>query len=447
LSYSHMLFSKIIDDNNVTALKRYNITEDDFATDGEREIYRFIVNYAEQNGGRAPSFEVVAAECPSFVPMPGVEDSYEFLAREIKDKAAKVAINQYLSKFAEKFNSGERGEKLLEDLQKNVELIKIRTDVRKSFGTDLNNVKSQFLTEYERRKSGESFRIWKSKFDFINRSVGGYISGNVYVVYGKSGRGKSIITLEEAIEAALQGANVLIWAMEMGWFEVWVRIFVSLSGRQGITTANIDGVDMNAGFDSSALRNGKLPYEFETAFKFFLDGVNEQISGNIIVRAVDDEDFQYRNLRSLEADIIATNADVVVLDPFYYLHYERNTSKTAGGDAAATSMKLRHLAGRTQSVIFAITQAEETKENRDDDGQRELKLPSREDVKKTKQLLEDAYLLIGVDTDYKQGRGLIGLNKGRDGGEGETQEILYIPQYGIVREPETGETVAGQFEF
>jgi len=110
-------------------------------------------------------------------------------------------------------------------------------------------------------------------------------------------------------------------------------------------------------------------------------------------------------------------------------------------------MKLRHLAGRTQSVIFAITQAEETKENRDDDGQRELKLPSREDVKKTKQLLEDAYLLIGVDTDYKQGRGLIGLNKGRDGGEGETQEILYIPQYGIVREPETGEAVAGQFEF
>lgn len=447
MSYSHMLFSKIIDDNNVTVLKRYNITEDDFATEGEREIYRFIVNYAEQNGGRTPSFEVVAAECPSFVPMPGVEDSYEFLAREIKDKAAKVALDRYLSKFAEKFNSGERGKILLEDLQKNVELIKIRTDVRESFGTDLSNIKSQFLAEYERRKSGESFRVWKSKFDFINRSVGGYFSGNVYVVYGKSGRGKSIITLEEAIEAALQGANVLIWAMEMGWFEVWVRIFVSLSGRQGIITTNIDGVDMNAGFDSGALRNGKLPYEFENAFKSFLDSINEQITGNIIVRAVDDEDFQYRNLRSLEADIIATNADIVVLDPFYYLDYEKNTSKTAGGDAAETSKKLRRLAGRTQSVIFAITQAEETKENRDDDGQRELKLPSREDVKKTKQLLEDAYLLIGVDTDYKQGRGLIGLNKGRDGGEGETQEILYIPQYGIVREPETGEAVAGQFDF
>lgn len=447
MSYSHMLFSKIIDDNNVAAFKRYNITEDDFATEGEREVYRFIVNYAGQNGGRAPSHEVVAEECEDFVPMPGIEDSYEYLVREVKDLAAKVALDRYLSKFAEKFNSGERGEKLLEDLQKNVELIKIRTDVRKSFGTDLNNVKSQFLAEYERRKSGESFRVWKSKFDFINRAVGGYVSSNVYTIYGKSGRGKSVIALEEAIECATQGANVLIWAMEMGWFEVWVRIFVSLSGRQGITTANIDGIDMSAGFDSSALRNGKLPYEFETAFKFFLDGVNEQISGNIIVRAVDDEDFQYRNLRSLEADILATNADVIVLDPFYYLDYEKNTSKTTGGDAAATSMKLRHLAGRTQSVIFAITQAEETKESKDDDGNRELKLPDREDVKKTKQLLEDAYLLIGVDTDYKQGRGLIGLNKGRDGGEGETQEILYIPQYGIVREPETGETVAGQFEF
>lgn len=96
MSYSHMLFSKIIDDNNVAVLKRYNITEDDFATEGEREVYRFIVNYAGQNGGRAPSHEVVAEECEDFVPMPGIEDSYEYLVREVKDLAAKVALDRYL---------------------------------------------------------------------------------------------------------------------------------------------------------------------------------------------------------------------------------------------------------------------------------------------------------------------------------------------------------------
>ncbi len=62
--------------------------------------------------------------------------------------------------------------------------------------------------------------------------------------------------------------------------------------------------------------------------------------------------------------------------------------------------------------------------------------------------MEDAYLLIGVDTDYKQGRGLVGVNKGRDGGEGNQTEILYIPSVGVVREMETGaEAIEGQFDF
>ncbi len=110
-------------------------------------------------------------------------------------------------------------------------------------------------------------------------------------------------------------------------------------------------------------------------------------------------------------------------------------------------MKLRPLAGRTRTVIFAITQAEEGREDKDDDGNRELKLPDRADVKKTKALLEDASLLIAVDTDNEQGRGLIGLNKGRDGGEGLSAEIIYIPQVGIVKQPESGVSAASQFTF
>lgn len=452
LNYGQMLLSKIIDNNDVAVLKRFGVDESHFTTEGERGTYRFIVDYAERNRGQAPDFRTVVAECPNFEYQPNVEDSYEFLVRQVKEAAARRMFVELVSgdhsKLVENFDKiGKKDmKKYIEWLQNELERIKMRTDVR-FFGTELRTVGEKFLSEYERRKAGQSFRVWKSKFDFINRAVGGYVSSNVYTIYGKSGRGKSVIALEEAIECAMQGANVLIWSMEMGWFEVWTRIFVSLSGRRGVTTAEVNGVNMRAGFDAGAVRHGKLDPEFEQALKEFISNVNNQIPGNITVRAVDDEDFTNRSLRQLEADILQTQADVVVLDPFYYLHYERNTSKTAGGDAAATSMKLRHLAGRTHTVIFAITQAEETKEKRDNDGNRELKLPDREDVKKTKQLLEDAYLLIAVDTDYKQGRGLIGLNKGRDGGEGEVAEILYIPQIGIVRELETGEAAASQFDF
>ena len=445
MQYATLLLSKVVDNNDVSALARYNINETDMPTDAERQAYRFITNYAELNRGQAPSYATVAAEVPEFGVeyVPEVSDSYDYLVREIKDHAAKLALINYLPKLVEKYNGGERGENLLEDLRTQVENITMRTSVRDKVGTDLQTVGEKFIAEYERRKNGESFRLWKSNFS----AIGEYVSSNIYTIYGKSGRGKSVIALEEAIYMATQGANVLIWALEMGWFEVWVRIFVSLSGRQGITTAHLHGMDLTAGFDQSEVRNGKLSEEFEVAFKAFVEAVNDQIKGNIVVRAVDDEDFYSRDLRALEADIKTVKADVVVIDPFYYLDYERNTSRTAGGDAAATSMKLRRLAGRTQAVFLAITQAEEVKESKDDDGNRELEMPAREGVKKTKQLLEDAYTLIGVDTDYKQGRGLVGINKGRSGGEGNVTEILYIPQVGVVREMETGAAVAGQFDF
>lgn len=450
MHHSQLLFSKIIDANDIGILTRYGITERHLPTESDRQTFRFITEYSEKNRGQAPSFAETVAQCPDFNYTPMVSDGYEYLAKEIKKHSAKVQFAELVNgKLGDQFEK--IGQKdifsLFDWLQSEVESIKINTNISSKVGTDIKADGDKFLAEYERRKAGESFRIWKSKFPFINEQVGGYVSSNVYTVYGKSGRGKSVITLEEGIEAAMQGANVLIWAMEMGWFEVLVRIYVSISARQGLTTANMHGIDLTAGFDSTELRYGKLGEEFEAAFRVFVEHLNEFIPGNITVRAVDDDNFNNRDLKALEADILEMKADVVIIDPFYYLDYETNTSKTTGGDAANTSMKLRRLAGKTHTVIFAITQAEETTENKGEEGSRELALPERKDVKKTKQLLEDAYLLIGVDTDYKQGRGLIGLNKGRDGGEGTSAEIIYIPQVGIVRQPETGEAAVSQFDF
>lgn len=451
MNYGQMLLSKVIDNNDVNALKRFGIDAVHFETAGERETYRFIVDYAERNRGQAPDFRTVVAECSAFDYQPNVEDSYEFLARQIKDHAAKRMFNDLVASNDLDANFQKDFESFAKWLTESIESIKIRTSVRNKIGTDLKTVGEQFLAEYERRKAGDSFRVWKSKFSVI----GNYTSGNMYVVYGKSGRGKSVTSLEDAVEMALQGANVLIWSMEMSWFEVWVRLFVSISGRKGVSMAQADhenirtllGEEFAAGFSSDKIRKGDLPPELEEELRRFVMTVNDEIPGNIIVRAVDDDEFVGRSIRDLEADILATKADVVIIDPFYYLDYERNSSKTAGGDAAETSKKLRRLTGRLGVVTIAITQADEKQENKDDDGNRELKLPEREDVKKTKQLLEDAYMLIAVDTDYKQARGLIGINKGRDGGEGTFKEIIYVPEVGVVRELNAVEEFEKHFDF
>lgn len=444
--YGELLLSKIIDQNEVTALTRFGITEQDFATEGERQALRFILRYADENGGQAPSYATVTGECEHFTYVPAVEDSFEYMARQIKRNSAKIGVKELFEnpELQKKFDELD-GNSFAEWLISEVESIKIRTDVRSKIGTSVKDDANKFKAEYEQRKSGESFRVWQSKFPVINKAIGGYTSSNVYVIYGKSGRGKSAVTLEEAVEMAWQGANVLIWLMEMGWYEGMVRIYTSVSSRVGIANAVIDGVNMEAGFDSRELRHGKLGEDFERSFMEFLDGINGIIPGNITLRAVDDDDFNRRDLRQLESDILQTNADVVVVDPFYYFDYEKNTSKTAGGDAAQTSKGLRRLAGKTKTVVFALTQAEEVDNAKDEDGVRELRLPQRSEVKKTKALLEDAALLIAVDTNAKEGRGLIGINKGRDGGEGEFAEIIYLPQIGVIKELETGEASVSQF--
>ena len=438
------LLSKVIDTNDPQALTRFAIDESHFATEPERRVFRFLRDYAEKNRGQAPDYRTVAAECEGFDYYPEVSDSFEYLVSKIKNHAAKVQIMQLLQNEATRKFSELEGNEFVDWLISSAENVKIRTRVRNKAGTNLKTDTDKFLEEYRRRKAGESFKIWKSKFPKINHEIGGYFSGSLYTWYGRSGRGKSVFTMEEALEAAMQGANVLVWAMEMTWFEWMARAYSSISAREGILTAKIEGVDYEVGFPNKDLLMGTLTEEYEQGFETFLSTLPELVPGSITVRAVDDEDFRRRDIKQLEADILEYKADVVVIDPFYYMQYEKNTSKTAGGDAANTSKALRHLAGRTKTVIHAITQSEEIRNDRDEDGARELMPPTRAEIKKTKAVLEDATNTFGIDS--LDGQGVIEIGKGRHGGEGVRVEVTYLPNYGIVREAPSGAEVgADQF--
>lgn len=445
MSYGESLLSKIIDTNDPQVLKRYGIEAYHFNSATERKAYEFIRDYAEMNRGQAPDYRSLVAEVDGFTYMPEVEDSFDWLVKKLKDGAGKRMLYQFLTstEVSEKF-SDLSTEEFSEWITEQTEQINRKVSINNKVGVDLKQDIDKFMAEYSRRKLGKSIKIWSSKFNAINEAIGGYLGGNMYTWYGRSGRGKSVFVMEEALEAAVQGANVLIWALEMSKFEWMARAYSSLSAREGAVRATIDGIDYNAGFENKALLMGKLTPEFEEGFKQFLKGLSEKLKGNIIVRAVDDEDFYKRDIKQLETDIIATKADVVVIDPFYYLDYETNTSKTTGGDAANTSKKLRYIAGRTDVVMHVITQADEDKKEKDKDGNRELKAPTRAEIKKTKQVLEDANCVFGIDT--LDGLGIIEIGKGRNGGEGNTAEVIYLPSYGIVKQMETGEEAAEQFE-
>lgn len=445
MSVEESLFSKIIDENNPLVFTQYGIEREDFVTEDSRKAHEFIRKYAEENGGNAPSYATFVSANPNITYLPGVTDSYEFLVRKIKESAGKRSIAKLFNERVPILFESLDPESLISTLTADMEQIRIRTRTSVPIGTNICE-HERFLEEYRARREGRSFRIWRSKFPSVNAAIGGgYYSSNMYTIFARSGRGKSVITMEEALEFAYQGASVLVWALEMGLYEWMARAYSSISARQGLLTAHIDGIDYAAGFETKAFLSGNLPEQYTDGFEQFLRDLPSMLPGKIIVRAVDDPDFRERNLRQLEADIIETKADVVVVDPFYYLEYEANTSRTTGGDAANTSKALRLLAGRTKTTIIAVTQADEDSKEEDDEGRREIRLPKRDAVAKTKALLQDASVTIAIDTLAHEGRGMIGVKKGRNGGEDTRIELVYLPNYGIVREVPMGEALAGQF--
>lgn len=457
-NYTEMLLSRVIDQGDITAISRYGIEEAHLETKGEKAALQFIRKYAAENGGQTPSPEVLAANVADFTYLPQINDSYEYLAKKIKDKSGKQQLLKLFeghyddkkdkfieSDFSKRFEEMST-ESFIEWLQNETQSIKIDTNTSSEIGVNLKTDSSLFMDEYKRRKAGDSFKLWRSKFPTINNEVGGYLSGNMYTWYGRSGRGKSVFTMEEALEAATQGARVLVWAMEMSRFEWMARAYSSLSARQGIIDATIEGVNYDVGFENRALLTGKLSEEFESGFEVFLLSLNETLKGEIILRAADDADFHKRDVAQLESDIRQTQADVVVVDPIYLMDFESNTARVAGGDVANTSKKIRRLAGLTDTVIHVITQAEEVRDDTDEDGNRELRAPKRAEIKKTKSVLEDAANTFGIDT--LDGQGLIEIGKSRNSSsEGKQVEVLYIPNYGLVRELETGQAAASQFSF
>ena len=433
-NHGAMILSKVIDSENYGALDKNGVGENLFVSETDKKAYKFIEEYRRQNG-QVPSYATVVDSNPDFTYIPGVTDSFEYLAGKMRTRSAQIEFNKLMTspETTEFINENKDDmEKVINKLTSELESINIKYTNVSSVGRKLTD-STGYLEEYRKRQKGESFEVWKSSTDYLNEEMGGYTSGNFYVSFAKSGRGKSVFALREALEFAMQGATVLFWALEMDHFSVLTRLYSMLSAELGKTKITIEGDKIDAGFGTRDLSHGTLSEDFEESFEDMLKTIKEHVPGEIIVKSIDDPSFVDRSVDQIERDVHATNADVCIVDPLYLMDTEQNKSKTAGGDSAATSKKIRLLAGQLNIPILGITQSEEGDEG-DSEGIRELKVPERKAVKKSKAYLEDSSVTIGLDSDYHQQRAVIGIVKGRSGGESTSCELTWIPSHGVVRE-------------
>lgn len=431
-NHGTLFINKVIQSEDFGNFAKYDITEHSFVSEIDRKTYRFIKEYHDKYGDM-PSYATVSDGVSEFVYVPNITDRFEPLVDGIKDRKMAVEFNKL---FGDDFENIQREssttEEIISQLTKRLDDIKLKNTNTRSVGKSAKDTEA-YLEEYRKRQSGESHKVWKSFMPGINEATGGYASANFYVLFAKSGRGKSVFAIREALESAMQGATVLYWALEMDFYSVMTRLYSMLSAKLGKTKLTVNGEKVEAGFGTRDLRQGTLRQEFEESFEEMLATINDHLPGEVIVKGIDDPSFVNRSVDQFEADIRATNADMGIIDPLYLMSMETNKSKTAGGDAAETSKKIRMLSGLLDIPIIGITQSEEGDE-KSGEGIRELKVPLRKEVKKSKAFLEDASTVIGIDSDYTQSRAVAGIVKGRNGGEGKTFELTYIPDYGVVDE-------------
>lgn len=434
MAYGESLLSKICDNNAVEMLDKYGIERDHFSTETERAAYDFIRKYASENGGNAPSYAALVSDIPDIEYVPDVSDSFEYLSRKLKDSAGKRRFAEFVERELPKLYQSLDTESLISTLTEELENIKIRTSVRKKIGRTAEEISQSMRDEYMRRAEGKSFKVWKTPFPSLTSEIGGFFSGDVYGIMAESGRGKTYLTCAIVDSLLRQGANVLVKSFEVKEY-VWMSRLISVATAvDGLLYDDERGQEL--GIPNKAILSGKLDDYIRDNFFDLLDRFSAYYPGKLIFQGKSGKELT-RTLDDLDRELYTENIDVVVIDPFYGLadvYAGNNRNRTTGGAAEYAATRFEQIIGNHDVVGIYTVQATVEKKTINDGESRELKIPTRDQVKTSKRLLDIATNLIGFDSVEKEGIASLGLEKGRNGGEDFRLDLLALFDYGVLKE-------------
>lgn len=445
--------SKVADTGDADAFKRFDLRPEHFPSEDEQKMAKFIADYATRNKGRGPSPEELATEFNTFADeyYAEVRASFDEMASEIKNDWAERAFlrgmqGEGVFNYPE-LNRNYSGIEFVRKMREALERIEAQADTSKSIGRTLGQLGIETKDEYIRRKEGDSFKIWGTPFPSLTEAIGGLHSGDVYGIMAESGRGKSYLTIAFVDELLRQGAKVLVKSFELKWYLFMSRL-ISIATARDETFTDVR-TKKKIGVSNRGILNAKLDDTSEEVMMAHLSRLNDYYPGELILQAKSDREMT-RSLKDLERELrMHPDMDVVVIDPFNNISdvYGRNSNNKTGGAAEEAARRFERIVGDHDVVgIFTIqsrmeyTQAEKEKMR---EGMRELKLPTRDQVKTTAAALEVCSNLFPFDN--VDGNARIGAEKGRNGGEGFYVDLIAMLDYGVLREVPSGEAVAQQF--
>ena len=357
-----MFLSKVLEERNRDVL--YKVSKDDF-TDYE-EVYTFIYNMDS-----IPDKRTVINKYKTFEYVEDVQDTFEYLVKELKLLTAKRKLFVALKQAEKDFNNKLSIEDTITTLKRNVDNIYTKN----ISNNNLFNLKDKSrLHLYD----NPLFKLKvATPFNTINKSIGSMESGDYVLFTAFTNRGKSWVACKFGIEALKQGCTVLHYAPEIQRHKLEYRLDTILNG-----------------FNNRNLNNSSLEEETYKEYKRYIEGFKYD---NYYIRTM--ENMDNLDLNQIESDIKTIGADFVIIDGFILMNHGKADSKrNSYSDTSRSLRKLFVKAGVIGLVLHQVSGKDEKENNKKgDNGIRILKPPDLHQYSETIALIQDATTIMTYD--------------------------------------------------
>lgn len=336
-----------------------------------RDVWNFIMSHYDQHG-KVPSKETVKQHHPDFEFFATPEPLSYYL-----DEAKKESLSFQARTIISRANSliGDAGPKealsyLMENTSK---LYKYSSNLK---DTDLaGDWKERFDDLKERSLKGrDELQGIPSGIGVIDKSFGGWQSGDFVVLLGWTGVGKSFIARLFAVNAWKAGYRPLIISLEMNKLQEGQRLDTLLNNGEGYFT-NTDLVRANPEIVSK--------YE---------DWAKEMFEGKHAIHLVTSEGLETADQNMVQAKIDQYHPDMVILD-YHGLFDDSSGAKNETEKAKNLSKAFKRMAVKNGIPIIDVAAVTMN------DGHSE-RPPELEEVAWSKQLAYDADLVLAIHRDY-----------------------------------------------
>ncbi len=261
------------------------------------------------------------------------------------------------------------------------------------------------IDRLDSRMKGDAPQGLMTGFNAVDERLNGIKDGNLRIVAARPGMGKTTLVLNEAIDIASRGGNVLFFSLEMSRDELVDRAISSISGinNRNILTGQLDDDD-----------HTKLMFGMQKLKAIDLNIIDR---GGIDIHHAANIAKKFHRVKPLDAIY------------FDYLQLIRFKSATRFDEVSEVSRQLKELAKSLGAPITALSQLSRNVESRSD------KRPINADLRESGQIEQDADIIQFIyrddyynkDSDYP-GIAEIITSKFRNG-EAGTDYLLSELQY------------------